>query len=257
MNCRRLVLLALVAIFSGCPKQVTIPVPDYDILVARDGSGDHRSVQEAVEAARPGEVIYVKAGTYPGAVEIETDRITLLGAGPGRAVIDAGDEYAALTLEGGSCAVSGFTIENASSHGVYVKSGDNRISRCLVVGNGDRGIYFSSFGGDPSAEVDHCTITDNEVSGIYIPAGNDETAITNCVVAFNSRGIVSDVEFEGMRVDHNCVHADGDGFDRVARGRGNIEQDPRFVNRAGGDYRLQKDSPCIGSAGDGTDIGCF
>lgn len=252
-----LVLALLVAVTSCAKRQTEMPVPEADVIVAPDGSGDYRTVSEAVANAREGDVIYVKPGTYEGAVEIETDRITLLGAGPGRSIIDADDEYAAVSIEGEDCVVAGFTVRNGSSHGIYVKSSGQQVSRCLIINNGDRGIYFSSLGGDPSAKIDHCTVADNDVSGIYIPSDNAETAITNCIVAFNGRGIVCDRAEGLMTVEYNCVFGDGDGFDRVEKGRGNIEEDPRFLNRGAGDYRLGSGSPCARAAADGSNIGCF
>ena len=35
-----------------------------DIVVAKDGSGDYKSVQAAINAASSGDIILVKSGTY-------------------------------------------------------------------------------------------------------------------------------------------------------------------------------------------------
>lgn len=248
---------ALVA-FSGCPSTKSVVPAGTDIVVALDGSGDYRSVSEAVSAAEDGDVIYVAAGVYQEAVEIEDLRgVTLTGAGADQTIIDADQEYAAATLEGEDIELSGIAFRNAASHGVYVRDGHCRIRRCLVVGNGDRGIYFSSFSGEPTAEIDHCTIADNSVSGIYAPTDREETRVTNCIVAFNGRGIVSDKDEGNMTIEYNCVYEDGDEFDRVTEGGGNITDDPEFINRDAGDYRLAPGSPCIGQASDGGNLGCF
>jgi hypothetical protein len=260
MNVRylSLVALALVIVFSGCPKKQIVAFPDANVVVARDGSGDYKSIQSALDDADDGDVIYVKAGTYKGGIEIEDlEDIVLAGADPGRTIIDADDDYAALTLDADDCEVYGFTLRDASSHGIYVKDGHHTVRNCLVIGNGDRGIYFSSFSGDPSAEIDHCTVAGNDVSGIYIPNDNEETSITNCIVADNDRGIVTDGNDGGMTVDYNCVYEDGNAFDGVTEGVDNIEEDPGFKDTAGGDFTLAPDSPCIGAASDDTNMGCF
>jgi len=249
-----IVLVASVATFVGCPKKQTVGMPDYDILVAQDGSGDYTSIQDAIDDASDGDLIYVKAGVYEEEVEIEDrDDINLMGAGPDRAIIDADDEYAAVTLASDGCRLSGFTLTNASSHGVYLKDGHHSIHRCLITDNGDRGIYFTSFSGDPSASIDHCTIVENDVSGIYSPTDHRKTSITNCIIADNGRGIVSDDDEGNMRIDYNCVYEDGSEFDRVTEGKGNIIEDPEYD----GDFRLEPGSPCIGAASDGTNMGCF
>lgn len=262
MNVRYLplVALALVIAFSGCPKKQTVVIPDATMVVARDGTGDYKTIQAAIDNATYGDVIYVKAGTYKGGVKLAVlDEVVLAGAGPGRTIIDADDDYAALTFDGGDCEVYGFTLRDASSHGVYVKDGHHIVRNCLVIGNGDRGIYFSSFSGDPSAEIDHCTIATNDVSGVYIPDDNEETSITNCIIAYNGRGIVSDDDKGRMTIDYNCVYEadDGETFDRVSAGRGNISEDPEFKDAADGDFSLKPGSPCAGAASDGGNMGCF
>jgi len=51
------VLLVLLFLFVSVAraKQIT---------VAKDGSGDYRSIQAAIDSARSGDTVYVKAGTY-------------------------------------------------------------------------------------------------------------------------------------------------------------------------------------------------
>ncbi|UCG42002.1 MAG: right-handed parallel beta-helix repeat-containing protein [candidate division WOR-3 bacterium] len=260
MTYKQLLLLASAACVAliGCAKKLTLAVPDADIVVAQDGSGNHTTISSALDEADEGYVIYVKQGTYRGGVEIkEPGGIVLVGAGPGVAIIDAGGDYAALTIDADDCEVSGFTLRDASSHGIYIKDGSHKIHHCLVTGNGDRGIYFTSFGGSPSAVVDHCTVTDNEVSGIYSPEDNEDTEVTNCIVAFTGRGIVTDENEGGIKVEYNCLHNNGTDLDRVSEGEGNIFEDPEFTDLDSGDYTLKASSPCLGAASDGANMGCF
>uniref|UniRef100_A0A1J3J589 Pectinesterase n=1 Tax=Noccaea caerulescens TaxID=107243 RepID=A0A1J3J589_NOCCA len=66
------------------------------VVVAKDGSGDYRTVMEAVTAAHGNGrfVIYVKRGIYNEKVRIEKDEITLIGEGKDLTVI-VGDDSAA------------------------------------------------------------------------------------------------------------------------------------------------------------------
>ncbi len=233
-------------------------MPDADIVVAADGSGDYTTISQAVEYASDGDVIYVQPGTYRETVECEPlSNFVLTGAGPDKTIIDAGEEYAAVELNSEAVELSGFTLRNAESHGVYVKDGHHRIHHCLITGNGDRGIYFSSFSGDPSAEIDHCTVVDNDVSGIYVPDDNEETFITNCIIAFTGRGIVSDRDEGMMTIENNCLFNDGNDLDNVPEGEDNIFEDPGFVGHKDGDYGLTRKSPCVGKAPGGENLGCF
>jgi nitrous oxidase accessory protein NosD len=248
------------AVFAGCPKQQTVADErDYTrkVTVAPTGKADYRTIGEALDAARDGWLIEVRTGVYEEEVKVETDEVTLRGAGPGKAVIDASGEYAALTVDADDVAVEGFTLRGAESHGAYVKGEDAVIRRCLIAGNGDRGIYFSFMGGEPSGAIDHCTIAGNKVSGLYIPNQNDATSITNCIIADNNRGIVCDKNTGEMKVDYNCLDNEEGDYSGVSAGKHDVQKSPKFSDPDGGDYTLKKSSPCIGTARDGGNIGCF
>ncbi|HDS30299.1 MAG TPA: hypothetical protein ENN67_04560 [Firmicutes bacterium] len=61
-----------------------------------------------------------------------------------------------------------------------------------------------------------------------------------------------------LPVDYSCAYLVGNAFrDQVVEGTGFILSNPLFVNPAIGDFRLQDDSPCKGTAHDGTDMGAY
>ncbi|KAL1189070.1 putative pectinesterase/pectinesterase inhibitor 54 [Cardamine amara subsp. amara] len=66
------------------------------VVVAKDGSGDYRTIMEAVTATHVNGrfVIYVKRGVYKEKVRIEKDEITLIGEGKDRTVIVGDDSVA-------------------------------------------------------------------------------------------------------------------------------------------------------------------
>ncbi len=262
MNTKRMCLLvatAAVLFLVGCGKRdfVSPSLSKADWIVAKDGSGDYRKINDAIENASEGDVIFVKPGTYYEKVEIETDNIALIGAGPGKTIIDADGEYSAVDINADGCIVSGFTLTGASSHGIYVGDGHHHIHHCLITDNDDRGIYLSNLFGDGSALIEFCTIVDNKVSGIYSIDDNPKTIIRYCIITGRGRGIVSDENKEGMTITYNVLKNKSTNFDRVKRGKGNIEADPLFVNPKKGDYRLKKGSPAINIDGKGNNAGCF
>ncbi|CAK9148349.1 unnamed protein product [Ilex paraguariensis] len=74
--------------------QSASPVPTANIVVAQDGSGNYKTINEAITAASKrsgsgGYVIYVKAGTYQESVNIgnKLKNIMLLGDGIGKTII--------------------------------------------------------------------------------------------------------------------------------------------------------------------------
>jgi hypothetical protein len=230
-----------------------------EITVAQDGSGDFATISTALAEARDGTVISVGPGVYHGSVAFDSDQrhVSIIGAGPGLTVIDADSAYAAVELRGRRNRVSGLTLRGAESHGAYVNSGRHYIDRCLITGNGDRGVYFSSFDSTAAARIDHCTIVRNSVSGIYSPMDHPRTKVLNSIIAFNSRGIVGDENNGRLKVAYCCVHNEGADFDDVDEGTANVTDDPLFTNVENDDYTLGPASPCISSAGDGLNIGCY
>jgi hypothetical protein len=254
-----LVIPLLALVLLGCPKrQALTPWLDDvepDIVVADDGSGDYRTIGAALEAADDGDVILVKPGKYEEEVEVEGDDIELLGSGPDRTTIDADGEYAAVSFTGDDCTVAGFTLSGGESHGAYVKDGHHHIEYCLVRNNGDRGIYISNMFGNGTAEVLHCTVVNNEVSGIYSIDDDSETEISYCIIAGNGRGIVSDEDKGNMTITYNVMDNSEEDFDRVSPGVGNVTGDPKFVGDD--DFRVKPGSPAVDIDGEGSRAGCF
>lgn len=256
----RWVIPLVLLLFAGCPRPeiAPVPMPEPDITVAQDTTGMFKTISDAVAHARSGQVILVRPGVYREQVRIDKVRgLTLAGTDPATTVVDATGKYSAVELKTGGNRLVGLSLSGADAHGVWVRDSHQYITRCLVSGNGDRGIYISAMYGNASADIDHCTVVDNGVSGIYVARRNDSTRIVDCIVAFNTRGIVADAENPNMTVDRNCLFNTEKDTDRVVPGTGNFIADPDFVDPAQGEYHLSRSSPCLRSGLDRTNRGCF
>ncbi|MEO0077908.1 MAG: pectinesterase family protein [candidate division WOR-3 bacterium] len=254
------VVLFTLAAALRCPKIEVLPtvLPRADIVVAADGTGTCQTIREALSQAEPGNTILVRPGIYQEQVKFEkVGHITLLGLDPMTTVIDASYRYAGVEVLSDSNRISGLTVRNADSHGIWVRDGHQTITGCLIVDNGERGIYLSAMAGNASARISHCTIADNGETGIYAARDSAGVVITDCIIAFNPRGIATDQNTGRMTVQRNCLFNQSCNFDRVTPGDSNIMQDPKFLNRELGDYRLSKNSPCRKAGREGTNIGCF
>ena len=261
-RCPNVAAVLAALLLAGCAIHTeTRPariVPVGRLLVAQDSSARFRTISAALDSARDGDTVFVMPGEYREAVKVVKLRhITLLGADPATTVIDASDEYAAIELRTDSNRVSGFTVRGADSHGIWVRDGQQFIDRCLIVDNGDRGIYLSSFAGRAFANVTHCTVAGNGEVGIHAARDESSTVITGCIIAFNPRGVVTDQPEGRLVVRRNCLFGNGVDFDRVVPGDSNAVRDPRFFDRENGDFRLKKGSPCIGAGESRTNLGAF
>jgi len=255
-------LLALASL--RCPSKATVAVagrpalPEADLVVAQDGSTDYETVGDALGDAEEGDVILIKPGIYKEEVEIDEDAgpFTLVGEDPATTVIDADGEYAALTLKSSDNHISGLTIKGGESHGLYIPGGKQKIDYCLIIENGDRGIYVSTMSGGGSATIDHCTVADNKVSGIYCANKDDKTTIANSIFADNKRSLVYDGDGLNLAVNYTCLYSTDTDSDEAKSGSNNFRKDPKFMNPEAGDYKLKPGSPCL-KANDGSNMGCF
>jgi hypothetical protein len=234
-------------------------LPAADITVADDGSGDYETIGEALDEASEDDVILIRPGIYKEEIEIDEDAgpFTLVGEDPATTVIDADGEYAALTLKSSGNHISGLTLKGGESHGLYIPGGRQKIDYCLIIDNGDRGIYISTMSGGGSADINHCTIADNKVSAIYCANKDDKTTITNSILADNKRSLIYDGDGLNVVVKYSCLNSTDDASDKAKSGSDNINKDPKFKDHEDGNYKLKPGSPCLKTAKDGSNMGCF
>jgi hypothetical protein len=234
-----------------------LPKPDF--VVAQDGSTDYETIGDALDDAEAGNVILVKPGVYKEAIEIDTGEgpFTIVGQDPAKTVLDAGGEYAAITLKSDGNRVSGLTIKGGESHGIYIPGGRQKVDYCLIIGNGDRGIYISTLVGGGAADIDHCTIADNKASSICCTDKDSITTISNSILARSQQSLKYEADGLNVVVKYSCLSSTDNASDQAKSGSNNIRKDPKFRAPDIGDYRLKAGSPCLKAASDGSNQGCF
>ncbi len=185
----------------------------------------------------------------------------------------------------GNLADDGDPFTNGKGGGLSSRNGDPMLVNCTFIGNragsSGGGVSFSSassgaifanclflrnsadFGGGmytsglhPLGAVTNCTFVHNcaETLGGGMYTDGHSPTLTNCLFWANTSGstwedcaqLCSYGEYPV--VNYSCLQ----GWSGIVPGRGNIRGDPRFLNAAADDYRLQTHSPCIDAGTNGT-----
>jgi parallel beta-helix repeat protein len=158
-------------------------------VVDGSGSGGFRTVQEAVDAASDGDVVFVRSGVYYEHVFINKT-ISLIGDNPFDTIIDAGQEVSAsvILIEADNITVKNLTLRNSvgsSDHfvggGIYVyRSRGCTIEDCIAFHNQNGINLFES----SDNNVSHNLAEGNEV-GIRVGSSEENNPSNNNLIKEN------------------------------------------------------------------------
>lgn len=151
--------------------------------------GDHGTIQEAVDAAEPGDLILVAPGVYREEVSVETEDLVIRGLDRNEVVIDGEFEREnGIKILADGVAVENLTVRHANGNGLfwtgsyeddYVLRG-YRASYVTAYNNGRYGIYaFNAANG----VIEHSYGSGHPDSAFYIGQCNPCNAVIRDVVA--------------------------------------------------------------------------
>jgi pectinesterase len=197
----------LIAAFISTTLLVANMAYGYDLTVAKDGSGNFTTVQEAVNAAPTGLTapftIYIKNGIYKEKITVPSNKPFLKFVGESVAnVIITYDDYASkntscnatlgtqnsatVTINATDFSAVNITFENSYGDGsqavaIVVNNDRAAFKNCRFLGNQDT-LYLKG-GGPPKAYFTHCYI-DGNIDFIF---GNSVALFDSCVVYAKTR----------------------------------------------------------------------
>ncbi len=129
---------------------------------------DYATIQEAVDAAEPGDLVLVSPGVYKEAVTVTTDNLTVRGLDRNEVILDGefARENGIKVLEADGVAIENLTARNYTVNGFFWSGVTGyRGSYLTAYRNGDYGIYaFDSVKG----QFDHSYASGSPDAGFYI-----------------------------------------------------------------------------------------
>ena len=173
------------------------------LVVALDGTGDYVSLQEAVDAAKKGDTVFVKAGRYPQDVTIHSkEKIRFVGAGVDKVTILGRDHvvgalhvgkwpYGATDIE-----ISDMTINDRGGHAVGLFNGQGIVLRRIKI----NGMLFSQQVHD--VRIEDCIIGGSETTGAQF--ADSEAVLIGNFIHDNDHG-VSIAGKSNVRLERNVI----------------------------------------------------
>jgi hypothetical protein len=185
-----------------------------------------RTIQDAVDAAAPGDMVLVTNGVYDtggrAVVGLMTNRVAVDKPvdvrsvnGPEVTVIEGyqvpgttnGDGAIRCVYLAGGAVLSGFTLAHGATRiwvsggGVWCESTNARVTNCTLTGNS----ASDDGGGACSGTLNNCTLTGNSAS--YSGGGAYRAALNNCAFTGNSADYGGGVSLSTNGMAKNCTFA--------------------------------------------------
>ncbi|WP_137696473.1 pectinesterase family protein [Ruminiclostridium herbifermentans] len=119
------------------------------LVVAKDGSGSYKTVQAAINAAKSGDTIIIKDGTYSEQITVKTANITMVGQSRANTIITAGKNQEATgdpaTAATANISASGFRAENITFVNSFdrASTASNQDQAQALYANGEQQVYIN------------------------------------------------------------------------------------------------------------------
>jgi parallel beta-helix repeat protein len=164
----KVVVLTLLIVAIGIKYGKIVTATPGTIVVPSIG---YETIQKAINAANPGDIIKVNHGTYYENL-IVNKSVSIIGENPANTIIDGSGEGTVVNIIRPNVLVSGFTLQNGKQEvdycGISIGSNFIVVNNTLLRNNYDGLIFINS----NNCRILNNIIVNNTYAGIFIHAGN-------------------------------------------------------------------------------------
>lgn len=172
------------------------------LVVAADGTGDYRSIQEAIDEAQQGDTVRIKAGEYHEDVTIHSkERLKLVGEGIDRVKVMGRERvgvfhigkwpYGATDIE-----ISGLTIQEHGGHAMGIFNGRGVVLRRVKI----NGMLFAQQ--VQGVRIEDCEVAGSETTGIQF--ADSQAIVLGNFIHDNDHGVLAAGKSE-VRLEKNLI----------------------------------------------------
>jgi len=170
----------------------------------------YSTIQAAINAANPGDIIQVASGTYNESILVNKS-VWLIAENPSNTIIDgSGTERNTVHVTANNVKIEGFTIQNGDN--IYeptslsiVRSKNLTISNNIIRQNNAHAPYYGLIMRESNdSRIVYNVIANNSYAGIYISSSSNRNLVLGNLIEKNSNGVwIADTSSNNNTFYHN------------------------------------------------------
>jgi parallel beta-helix repeat protein len=229
-------LLLISPIFVSTVSSIP-PLTPNTLIVDVNGNGDYVSIKDAINSAKPTDIIKIKEGVYQeNNLEINK-KLTIVGADSIGTIVDFGGETGFI-ISSTHVDISNLKLTNVGQYAIRVTSGSDgcTISNCIIDKYGaDTGISI----GASSVVVSNCNISGYGSTGIGINILQSNNIIRGCTIQGFDVGIMAVLNaYDNNILNCNIINNQA-GIDIRINSHDNVVSECNVYSNAKGIYIWQ------------------